>query len=488
MHLYSAFELSKRFKNGEISAREIAEHFLKRIKAFDKELGSFLSILQERVLEHADKLDSKKARGLPLGKLAGVIIAVKDNIHVKGTKTTCASQFLKNYIAPFSATVSHLIEDEDGLIIGKTNLDEFAMGSTNENSSFYPVKNPWNLEMVPGGSSGGSATAVAAGLATLSLGSDTGGSIRLPAAFTGTVGFKPSYGRVSRYGLVAFGSSLDQIGPIGKSVEDVALMMEVLGRHCLHDSTSYNHPQENYLEELKKPLVGKKIGVPFSLIENLEAESLNAFKTALSQIEGSGIEIIDIDLEILKYAMPVYYILATAEASTNLARFDGVQYTQRAGSLESLEDLYMKSRAAGFGPEVKQRILLGTYVLSADRQDAYYKKAQKVRTLVIDAIDEALKICDAIVMPTAPGAAFNIGEIRDPLTLYLQDIFTIPANLAGCPAISLPFGFTKTNRPLGLQLMGRHKDDAKILHLAHHIEKAFGFGARVAPSYLKEAP
>jgi aspartyl-tRNA(Asn)/glutamyl-tRNA(Gln) amidotransferase subunit A len=487
MHLYSALELSKRFKNGEISAKEIARHFLKRIQLFDKELGCFLSTLTEQVLQRADFLDMKRAKGLPLGRLAGVIIAVKDNIHIKGVKTTCASQFLKNYIAPFSATVSHLIEDEDGLIIGKTNLDEFAMGSTNENSSFYPVKNPWNVEMVPGGSSGGSAAAVAAGLATLSLGSDTGGSIRLPAAFTGTVGFKPSYGRVSRYGLVAFGSSFDQIGPIARSVEDIALIMEVLGRHCLHDSTSYNKPQERYLEELKKPIHNKKIGVPFSLIENLEDENLSAFKEALSRIEDCGIEVVDIDLDVLKYAMPVYYILATAEASTNLARFDGIQYTQRVSNPQNLEELYMKSRAAGFGTEVKQRILLGTYVLSADRQDAYYKKAQKVRTLVIDAVDEALKLCDAIVMPTAPGAAFNIGEIRDPLSLYLQDIFTIPANLTGSAAISLPFGFTKTGRPLGLQLMGAHMDDAKILHLAHHIEKAFGFGSRVAPDYLKEA-
>lgn len=486
MHLHSAIELSSRFKKGEISATQIAEYFLKRIDALDGDIGSFLSVLKVRILEKAHHLDEKRSKGLKLGKLAGAVIGIKDNIHIKGCKTTCASQFLKNYTAPFSATVAHLIEDEDGLIIGKMNLDEFAMGSSNENSSFYPVKNPWNLNMVPGGSSGGSAAAVAAGFASLTLGSDTGGSIRLPAAFTGTVGFKPSYGRVSRYGLVAFASSLDQIGPLGRSVEDVALMMEVIGAHCRHDSTSVPKERENYVTHLKTPFSGGTIGIPFSLIESLPSESLSSFKSAISKIEASGLKVIDIDLDVLKYAMPVYYILATAEASTNLARFDGIQYSSRSQENGSLEELYLKSRQAGFGREVKQRILLGTYVLSSDRQDAYYKKAQKVRTLIINAIETALTQCDMIAMPTTPSAAFDIGALIDPLSLYLQDIFAIPANLAGVPAISIPYGFSKEERPLGLQLMGPYMQDAKVMQFASHLEKVFGFGARVAKNYAEE--
>ncbi len=486
MHSLSALEISQQFKDGKLKATQIASHFIKRIRDCNDHLGAYLSILEERVMKKADELDKKRERGEKLGLLAGVPVSIKDNMHIKGEVTTCASQFLKDYVAPFDATVTRLIEEEDGLVLGKLNMDEFAMGSTNENSSFFPVKNPWNPQMVPGGSSGGSAAAVAAGLSALTLGSDTGGSIRLPASFTATVGYKPTYGRVSRYGLVAFGSSLDQIGPIGRSVEDVALMMEVIGRHCSQDSTSLDIPRETYTEELDLSMNGKTVGIPFSLIEQLPEESLAHFQEIVETMKHSGLKVIDLNLDVLKYAMPVYYILAPAEASTNLARFDGILHTKRAEGCESIDDVYLKSRMQGFGPEVKQRILLGTYVLSSGCQEAYYKKAQQVRSLICEAFEEAFKQCDAIAMPTAPYSAFDLGSIRDPLSLYLQDIFTIPANLAGLPAISIPSGFTSGGRPLSLQMMGAREQDGKLLRMARHMEKATEFGARVAPDYDKE--
>lgn len=486
MYLDSAMQIAKSFREGSRTATDITKYFLNRIKKSDGDLGSFLTVLEERALEKAEQIDKKRLEGKPLGKLAGVPVGIKDNIHIKHVKTTCASKMLKDYIAPYSATVCERIEEEDGILIGKMNLDEFAMGSTNEYSAFYPVKNPWNHKIVSGGSSGGSAACVAAGLAPLSLGSDTGGSIRLPAAFCGCVGFKPSYGRVSRYGLVAFGSSLDQIGPIARSIEDIALCMEVLGVHCPKDSTSCPKPQEPYLSELSNSIRGKKAGVPFSLVEQMPLEARSHFDQNLEKLKSAGLEIVNIDLSILKYSVPVYYILAPAEASTNLARYDGVLYTHRSQKQNSLEELYLNSRKEGFGAEVKRRIMLGTYVLSAGFQEAYYKKAQKVRTLIINAVKEAFHSCDIIATPTAPYSAFDRESIQDPLSLYLQDIYTIPANLAGIPAISLPSGFTSDNRPFALQLMGPQHEDARLLRFAYHIEKALKFSPLISPLYDKE--
>ncbi|MDN3504143.1 MAG: Asp-tRNA(Asn)/Glu-tRNA(Gln) amidotransferase subunit GatA [Rhabdochlamydiaceae bacterium] len=486
MYNESALQIAQKFKSGQVSATEITSYFLKRISSGDHKIGSFLSCLEERALQKAKELDQKRAEGKPLGKLAGVPIGIKDNIHVKDEVTTCASKFLSNYIAPYDSTVTKLIEAEDGIILGKHNLDEFAMGSTNENSAFFPTKNPWNENIVAGGSSGGSAASVAAGFTKISLGTDTGGSIRLPAAFCGCVGFKPSFGRVSRYGLVAFGSSLDQIGPLATSVEDAALMMEVIGKHCSKDSTSLNLAPQPYISELKNSVQSKTVGVPFHLIDQLPSEARSHFEQNIELMKKMGLNIIDINLDVLKYSVPVYYIIAPAEASTNLARFDGVLYSNRAKNCETIDDVYQNSRSEGFGPEVKQRILLGTYVLSAKAQDAYYKKAQQVRTLIINAMKKAFNSCDVIATPTAPYSAFDRNSIQDPLSLYLQDIYTIPANLAGLPSISIPTGFTSDDRPFGMQLMGPKHEDARLLRFAHHIEKNVSLSPKMSPHFDKE--
>jgi aspartyl-tRNA(Asn)/glutamyl-tRNA(Gln) amidotransferase subunit A len=404
-------------------------------------------------------------------------------MHVKGELTTCASKFLTNYRAVFDATVTHLLEEEDALLIGKTNMDEFAMGSSTENSAFHPTKNPWDLACSPGGSSGGSAAAVAARLVPMSLGSDTGGSIRQPAALCGIVGFKPTYGRVSRYGLVAFGSSLDQIGPLTTTVADTALIMEVLGRHCPNDATSLNLPQENYTQKIQHMKPGMKIGVPRQFLEDLNADTKENFHAAVEQFKQLGMQIVDINLDLLKYSIAVYYILATAEASTNLARFDGIRYGHRSTRATTLEEVYDFSKQEGFGPEVKRRIMLGTYVLSAGYQDAYYKKAQKVRTLIIEQFKKAFAQCDLIATPTSPFPAFQIGAIHDPLQMYLQDIYTIAGNLAGLPSISIPSGFNADNKPFGLQLMGPVMHDAQVLTGAYAFEKATNYNKIIPPLF-----
>ncbi len=417
-------------------------------------------------------LDKKRERGEQLGKLAGIPVAVKDNIHIKDELSTCASQFLTNFIAPFDSTVVKLIEKEDAIIIGKTNLDEFAMGSSTENSSMKTTRNPWNLECAPGGSSGGSAAAVAARFVPIALGSDTGGSIRQPASLCGVVGFKPTYGRVSRYGLVAFGSSLDQIGPITACTEDAALVMEVIGKHCCRDSTSIPMETESYLNQLKNNLEGVKIGVPFQFLQDLKGEAKKAFDSALETMKKSGASVCEVDLSILKYSIAVYYILATAEACTNLARFDGVRYGVRAPDAKTLDQVYDRSKELGFGPEVKRRIMLGTFVLSTGYRDAYYKKAQKVRTLMIEQYKKAFEKCDLIAMPTSTSGAFKIGSIKDPLSMYLEDIYTISVNLGGLPAVNIPNGLTAEQLPLGIQLIGPQKEDVKVLSLAHALEAA----------------
>lgn len=471
MHTLSAIEIRNKFLKKEISATEIAKLYLERIAQYDGKLGAYLAVLQDRCLAKAKILDEKRAKGQKLGKLAAVPIAIKDNIHIKGELSTCGSKFLTNYKAPFDSTACRLLEEEDALFIGKTNMDEFAMGSSTENSALQRTRNPWDLNVIPGGSSGGSSVAVAARMAPLSLGSDTGGSIRQPAALCGIVGFKPTYGRVSRYGLVAFGSSLDQIGPFSTTVADSALVMEVIGQHCDRDSTSLALPAEDLIRHLNGNVKGMKIGVPWEFLEDLAEEQKKIFLNSLEVYKGLGAQIVDVDLSILKVSLAVYYILATAEASTNLARFDGIRYGVRSPQARTLDEVYEFSKEEGFGTEVKRRILLGTYVLSAGYQDAYYHKAQKVRTLMIRRFNEAFQKCDLVAMPTTPQPAFEIGSIKDPIQMYLEDIYTIGSNLAGLPTISVPNGFTQSGKPLGLQLLGPQKMDLRVFQAADAFER-----------------
>ncbi len=492
MHQLSAHDLHEHFVKGKLSAQQIVEAAFKRIAHFDgpdspMKVGAFLSLFPERALAKAKHLDQKRARKEKLGKLAGVPIAFKDNINILNEKTTCGSQFLSNYNAVFDATVTKLIEEEDGLIIGKTNMDEFAMGSSTENSSFQLTKNPWDLACTPGGSSGGSAAAVAARFCPLALGSDTGGSVRQPAAFCGIVGYKPSYGRISRNGLVAFGSSLDQIGPLASCVADAALIFDVMAKPCKYDSTSIPHTSPSAVDALSKPIKGCKIGVPWRFLEGLDAEPRKNFEDSLEIYKKLGCTLVDINLDLMKYSIAVYYILATAEASTNLARFDGIRYGKRSKRATTLDEIFDFSRQEGFGPEVKRRILLGTYVLSSGYQDAYYRKAQKVRTLLIQEYKKAFQVCDIIATPTSPLAAFEIGKIQDPLQMYLQDIYTVPVNLAGLPAVSIPSGSCSKGKPLGLHLTGPFLHDAEVLQFAAHFEKAVPFATKIPPLF-KDAP
>lgn len=484
MHTLSAIKLRDQFIRGEISATAIIETFLNRIEKYDGQVGAFLSVFRERALSKAKELDHRRDSGKPLGKLAGIPIAFKDNIHVLDEISTCGSKFLTNYKAPFSSTVARLVEKEDAIIIGKTNMDEFAMGSSTENSALKKTSNPWNLSCIPGGSSGGSAAAVSARFCPIAFGSDTGGSIRQPAALCGIVGFKPTYGRVSRFGLVAFGSSLDQIGPLTTDVADTALIMEVIGRHCEWDSTSIPMPSEEYVSRLTADISNLKVGVPWEFLEDLAAEPKKLFNRSIETLKNLGAQIVDIDLSLLKYSIAVYYVLATAEASTNLARFDGIRYGHRSNQAKTLEEVYEMSKEEGFGPEVKRRILLGTYVLSAGYQDAYYKKAQKVRTLMIRQFEEAFQNCAVVALPVSPFAAFEMGSIKDPLQMYLEDIYTISSNLVGLPAISIPNGFTDERKPVGLQLIGPQKLDFQVIHAAHAFERATEYHKQMPPQFI----
>jgi aspartyl-tRNA(Asn)/glutamyl-tRNA(Gln) amidotransferase subunit A len=479
----SAVQLREKFAKGDVSARHIVEHFLMRIEKYDPSIGAFLRVTKERALRHAEALDKKRKEGKPLGKLAGVPFAIKDNIHVEGEISTCGSKILHNFKAPFSATAVRLLEEQDAIMIGKANLDEFAMGSSCENSAFKKTYNPWNLECSPGGSSGGSAAAVAARLAPCALGSDTGGSVRQPGSLCGVVGFKPTYGRVSRWGLVAYGSSLDQIGPLANSVEDVALLMEIIGQHCEKDSTSIPKKADSIIDTLSKPINGIKIGVPWQFLEGLSLESRKNFDEALHTLKGLGAEIVEVDLSILKYSLAVYYILATAEASTNLARFDGIRYGHRSSKAETLDEVYELSREEGFGPEVKRRILLGTFVLSSGYKEAYYRKAQKVRSLIIQKYEEAFSRCDLIATPVSPTPAFKVGSIKDPLQMYLEDIYTIGPNLSGIPSISVPSGFSKDGLPMGLQLGGPQLADANVIRGAYAFEQATRYNKKLPKGF-----
>ncbi len=430
-------------------------------------------MLKENAWQQADKIDQKIKAGEKLGPLAGIPIAIKDNMNIRGVRSTCSSKILNNFIAPYDATVIDLLKKQDLVFIGKTNMDEFAMGSSTETSYFGKTYNPWNLKTIPGGSSGGSAASVAADEAIMALGSDTGGSIRQPASCCGIVGLKPTYGRVSRFGLVAFASSLDQIGPLTKDIKDAALLMNAIAAYDKSDSTSVKLPAPDYTKSLIKDLTGLKIGIPKEyFVAGMDKEVEQSVREAIKLLEKQGAIIMEISLPHTEYCLAVYYILAPSEASANLARYDGVKYGYRAPEAKDLLEQYEKTRGEGFGPEVKRRIMLGTYALSSGYYDAYYLKAQKVRTLIKNDFDEAFKKVDAIVAPTAPTAAFKIGEkTADPLQMYLSDIFTISVNLAGIPALSMPCGFTKNKMPIGLQIMAKHFAEETIFKVAYAYEQ-----------------
>ena len=478
----SATEQSKAIKNKEVSAVELTQASLNRINELDGKLGCFNSLTEEIALETAKKVDEKIANGEDLPLLAGVPLALKDNMNLIGSRTTASSKILENFVSPFNATITQKLLDNYVPILGKANLDEFAMGSSNENSAFKKVHNPWNLDKVPGGSSGGSAASVAACEVTLSLGSDTGGSIRLPASFCGIVGMKPTYGRVSRYGLIAFASSLDQIGPFARNVEDAANLLEVISGYDPKDSTSLNMPVEHYADFLNNDIKGKKVGVIKELMsEGLTPDVAKALQKAIDDYKAMGCEIVEISLPSLKYSIGIYYILATAECSSNLARFDGVRYGYRTPDAKNLLEMYTKSRAEGFGPEVKRRIMLGTYALSSGYYDAYYKKAQQMRALVTQEFAKAFEQVDVLISPTCPNTAFDLGaKSSDPLAMYLTDIATISANLAGIPGLSVPAGFDKDGMPIGLQILAPQMQDAKLLNFAYKFEQANDYHTKLA--------
>ena len=478
----SAVEQSKALKNKEISAVELTNAAFERIDNVDEKLGAFNSLTKEIALKTAKKVDEKIAKGEELPLLAGVPLALKDNMNLKGSKTTASSKILENFVSPFNATISEKLLNNLVPIVGKANLDEFAMGSSNENSAFKKVHNPWNLNKVPGGSSGGSAASVAACEATLALGSDTGGSIRLPASFCGIVGMKPTYGRVSRYGLIAFASSLDQIGPFARTVEDAANLLEVISGHDPKDSTSLNLPVEHYSEHLNDDIKGMKDGVIKELMsEGLSDDVQIAIEKAIEDYKKLGCEIVEISLPKLKYSIGIYYILATAECSSNLARFDGVKYGYRTPDARNLLEMYTKTRAEGFGAEVKRRIMLGTYALSSGYYDAYYKKAQQMRALVTQDFEEAFKKVDILISPTCPNTAFDLGaKASDPLAMYLTDIATISANLAGIPGLSVPAGFDKDGMPIGLQILAPQLQESRLFNAAHKFERANDYYLKLA--------
>jgi aspartyl-tRNA(Asn)/glutamyl-tRNA(Gln) amidotransferase subunit A len=470
-------EIRSLVASGQASAAEICGARLRRAREVEPKVKAFRALLEDDALRQAEAVDRDRKEGRPLGPLAGVPIAVKDVLCTRGIPTTCGSRILKNFVPAYDATCVERLRRAGAVIVGKTNMDEFAMGSSTENSAYEKTCNPWALDRVPGGSSGGSAAAVAAGEVPAALGSDTGGSIRQPAAFCGVAGMKPTYGRVSRYGLVAFASSLDQVGPFGVTVEDVARVLQVIAGHDPCDSTSAPQPVPDYLQALGQDAAGLRIGVPAEYFrEGLAPEVETAVQSALKIAERLGARLEPISLPHTEYAIPTYYIIATAEASSNLARYDGVRYGHRAGGASQMETLYVRTRTEGFGPEVKRRIMLGTYVLSSGYYDAYYLKGQKVRTLIRRDFDLAFEKVDVIVTPTTPTPAFRFGDkVDDPLSMYLSDIFTVTINLAGLPGISIPCGLTRERLPVGLQVIGRPFDEETVLRLAAALEGALKF-------------
>ena len=478
----SATEQRKALLNKEISAVELVNATYERIDEVEDKVKAFNSLTKDTALETAKKVDEKIAKGEELPLLAGIPLVLKDNMNLVGSKTTASSKILENFVSPYNATITEKLLGNLVPIVAKANLDEFAMGSSNENSAFNEVHNPWNLNKVPGGSSGGSAASVAACEATLSLGSDTGGSIRLPASFCGIVGMKPTYGRVSRYGLIAFASSLDQIGPFARTVEDAATLLQVISGYDPKDSTSLNVPVEDYSKSLNNDIKGKKIGVIKELMaEGVTEDVKKAIDLAIDTYKQLGAEIVEVSLPTLKYSIGIYYILATAECSSNLARFDGVKYGYRCEGADCLLDMYTKTRAEGFGPEVKRRIMLGTYALSSGYYDAYYKKAQQMRRLVKEDFDRVFEKVDALISPTCPNTAFDLGaRAEDPLAMYLTDIATISANLAGIPGISLPAGFDKDGMPIGLQILTPQMKEADLFNFSYKFEQEHDFYKQVA--------
>jgi aspartyl-tRNA(Asn)/glutamyl-tRNA(Gln) amidotransferase subunit A len=461
----------------EASAKEIVTDLLEAIRRTDPLVGAYLRVDEESAIEQAERVDEKLARGEEIGPLAGLPVALKDIFCVEGEETTCASKILKGYYAPYDATVIGKLRDGGAIFVGRTNMDEFAMGSTTENSAFAVTHNPWNLERIPGGSSGGSAAAVAAREAIVALGSDTGGSIRMPASFCGCVGIKPTYGRVSRYGLIAYASSLDQIGNFGNDVWDCAMVLKVIAGHDRKDTTSANLAVPDYTAALDGEIRGIKVGIPAEYFgKGLNEEVRAAIEEAIKTLESLGATTVEVSLPHTEYAIAAYYIIASAEASSNLARYDGVQYGHRTKSPNDLEEMYTKSKTEGFGSEVKRRIIMGTYALSSGYYDAYYLKALKVRTLIKNDFEEALKKVDSLVTPVSPTTAFKIGEkIGDPLTMYLSDIYTISTNLAGLPGMSVPCGFDSEGMPISFQLLGRPFGEEIILRLGHAYQQATDF-------------
>jgi aspartyl-tRNA(Asn)/glutamyl-tRNA(Gln) amidotransferase subunit A len=480
----SARAIRNDIASGRLSALEVCRAHLDRIHAANAPLNAFNTVAADRALERAADVDRRRAAGETLGPLAGVPVAVKDNLSVRGMRTTASSKILDQYIPPYDATVIRRLEAAGAVIVGKTNCDEFAMGSSNENSAYGPVRNPWAADRTPGGSSGGSAAAVAARLVPLALGSDTGGSIRQPAALCGITGLKPTYGRVSRYGLLAFASSLDQIGPLTRTAADAAIALSVLAGADPCDSTTAPERVPDFIAALDGNARGVRVGVPRAFISSgVDAGVLRAFEGALDTLRAAGATVVDVDLPHAPYAIPVYYLVATAEASSNLARYDGVRYGYRAAAADTLKAMYARTRDEGFGAEVKRRIMLGTYVLSAGYYDAYYLKAQQVRTLLRRDYEEAFERVDVVAMPTSPTPAFRLGEkTSDPLQMYLGDIFTVSANLAGLPAISIPCGFTDDRLPVGFQMTGRTFDEATLLRVADAHERLTDWAQQQPPA------
>jgi aspartyl-tRNA(Asn)/glutamyl-tRNA(Gln) amidotransferase subunit A len=475
LHKLSLCELQKKFTAGEVTATEIVRAYFLRIGQVEPKVKAYVSQTKEAALAQAGALDERLKGWRKTKPMTGMPLAIKDNLCTEGVRTTCSSRMLQQFIPPYDATVIAKLRDQDYILLGKANLDEFAMGSSTEHSAFGPSRNPWNLQHVPGGSSGGAAAAVAADECVAALGSDTGGSIRQPAAFCGVVGLKPTYGRVSRYGLVAFASSLDQVGPITKDVPDAALLLGAIAGHDPLDSTSADLPVPDYMKALKKKDLKKlNVGVPVEYFaDGLDPEVESSVRAAIDELKSLGGTIKEIHLPRTDAAVAVYYVIATAEASSNLARYDGVKFGLRAKETKDLLDLYMKTRQEGFGPEVKRRIMLGTYALSAGYYDAYYGKAQAVRTLICEDFRAAFKEVDLIVTPVTPTPAFKLGEkSEDPLQMYLSDIYTISVNLAGLPAIAVPCGFSKTGLPIGVQLIGRPFEEETLLRAAHAYEQS----------------
>ena len=470
----SATELAKQVKTKQLSATEVVKSHLANIDSVDGGINAFLKIFHENAVKQAEIIDKKIANNEQVGKLCGVPVAIKDNICIKNTVTTCASKILENYVAPYNATVINKLISEDAVFIGKTNMDEFAMGSSTENSAYKKTKNPYNKDCIPGGSSGGSAACVSAKMAPVSLGSDTGGSIRQPASLCGVIGMKPTYGRVSRYGLIAFASSLDQIGPFARNVEDIALLSSVISGYDTMDSTSINIPVPEYNNFLNKGIKNLKIGLPKEyFISGLDEEVKTTVLNAVKKFESMGCKIEEVSLPHTEYAVAVYYILASSEASTNLARYDGVKYGVRNKTGQDIIEMYKLSRGSGFGKEVQRRIILGTYALSAGYYDAYYGKAQKVRTLIKQDFEKVFEKYDIILTPTSPTTAFKLGEkTENPLQMYLSDIFTIPVNLAGLPAMSIPCGMSKSGLPIGLQVISKFFDEQTMLNVASGFERS----------------